>query len=77
MSVLTRFGLFRQLLTGGAVALFFGMLVVGSWISREIETVVVHRTGVTTALFVDSYVAGALDTLVHGGQLRDAGIKAQ
>jgi len=72
MSVLARFSLFRQLLAGGAVALFVGMLVVGSWISREIETAVVHRTGVTTALFVDSYVSGSLDALAHGGRLTEA-----
>lgn len=71
MSLLARFSLFRQLLAGGAVALFVGMLIVGSWISREIEAGIVHRTGIMIAAVVDDYLASGLESLSHGNGLTE------
>lgn len=71
MYALARVTLFRQLLAGGTVALFVGMLVVGTWVANEIERGVVHRAGLITGLFVDSYVSGYVQSLAEKGALTD------
>ena len=52
--------------------LFLGMLVVGSWIAREIETGVASRAGLITSLFVQSYVSGYLQSLAQNGKLAES-----
>lgn len=51
------------------VVLVAGAVIIGKWVSREIERGVVHRTGSLTALYVDSVVSPHLRSLDSGGQL--------
>jgi len=46
-----------------------GMLVIGSWVSREIENTVTHNAAVSTALYIDSMVAPHLQDLSHSDTL--------
>jgi signal transduction histidine kinase len=45
------------------VILVAGMAGIGLWMGNEIKTSVAHRTGATTALYVDSFVAPLLQEL--------------
>ncbi|MBI3938652.1 MAG: sensor histidine kinase [Betaproteobacteria bacterium] len=71
MNPFARFSLVRLLLAGGAVILLVGMMFVGTWVEREIETGVINRAGLVTSLYVDSFVSPHLQSLAGGGQLRD------
>ena len=66
MKIGVRFSLMQQMLAGGGVILLVGMLIVGAWVSREIESGVVRRAGLVTALYVDSFVSPLLQSLAHG-----------
>jgi signal transduction histidine kinase len=72
MNLLARWGLVRLLLAGGAVILLAGMLVVGTWVEREIEKGVISRAGLVTSLYVDSFVSPHLQLLGENGGLREA-----
>ena len=63
MNPFARFSLVRLLLAGGAVILLAGMLVVGTWVEREIESGVISRAGMVTGLYVDSLVTPHLQSL--------------
>ncbi len=65
------FGLVRLLLAGGAVILLTGMLVVGTWVEKEIESGVINRAGLLTSLYVDSFVSPHLQSLAGNGELRE------
>lgn len=71
MKLFARFSLIQQVLAGGAVILLAGMLVVGTWVASEIESGVVKRAGLVTALYVDSFVSPLLQSLAGGGALRE------
>lgn len=72
MQLLARFGLVRLLLAGGAVILLSGMMVVGTWVEREIESGVIHRAGLLTSLYVESLVSRHLQSLAVNEALREA-----
>ena len=71
MNLLARFSLVRLLLAGGAVILLAGMVVVGTWVVKEIESGVINRAGLMTSLYVDSFVSLHLQSLASNGQLRE------
>ena len=71
MNLLARFSLVRLLLAGGAVILLAGMLVVGAWVGKEIESGVVARAGTVTSLYVDGFVSPHVQWLAGNDQLRD------
>lgn len=48
------------------VVLVSGAFIIGSWVSREIESGVIHRTAAVTALYVDSVVVPHLTGLESG-----------
>lgn len=72
MDLLARFSLVRLLLAGGAVILLAGMLVVGTWVEREIESGVTSRAALVTSLYVDSLVSANLQSLAGNGELSEA-----
>jgi len=51
------------------IILIAGMAGIGFWIGNEIKNGVIHRTGATTALYVDSFVAPLLQELGSAGAL--------
>ena len=72
MTSFARFSLVRLLLAGGGVILLAGMLVIGTWVQREIEGGVVDRAGLITSFYVDSLVSSHLQSLTRDGQLGEA-----
>lgn len=71
MKLAGRLSLVQQVLAGGAIILLAGMLLVGAWVANEIESGVVKRAGLVTALYVDSFVSPLLQSLAGGGALRE------
>ncbi len=54
------------------VILVAGALIIGRWVSREIESGVIHRTAGITALYVDSFVSPHLQGLKTGTEIEPA-----
>ena len=59
----------QRFMLASLVILIAGMAGIGVWIGNEIRNGVIHRTGATTALYVDSFVAPLLQELVSNGVL--------
>lgn len=59
----------RRFMVASLVILLGGMAGVGAWVAKQIETGVIHRTGATTALYVDSFVAPNLQELGQSEQV--------
>jgi signal transduction histidine kinase len=59
----------QRFMLAGLVILLAGMAGIGAWVERQIETGVIHRTGATTALYVDSFVAPNLQELGSSHEL--------
>ena len=53
----------QRFMTASLIILVIGMLGIGLWIGNEIKIGVIHRTGATTALYVDSFVAPLLQEM--------------
>lgn len=54
---------------GSLVILALGMALIGTWVSRQIEDGIVHRTATTTALYVDSLISPSVQSLVSDDSL--------
>ncbi|MBI3165901.1 MAG: sensor histidine kinase [Chloroflexi bacterium] len=65
MFVFTRISFARQFLLASFVILFSGMLLIGTWLGRQIELGVIHRTAAVTALYVDSLISHHLQYLIE------------
>ncbi len=63
-SVFGRLSLSKQFLMLSFPILFAGTLVIGWWIGQQVENSVVHRIGGVTALYVGSFIAPHVQTLV-------------
>src|SRR5215211_3489330 len=59
----------QRFMLGSLLILAVGMVVIGAWVTRQIEDGVVDRTAATTALYVDSLVAPPLQDLAESGAL--------
>ena len=59
----------QRFMLASLVILIAGMAGIGVWIGNEIKNGVVHRTGATTALYVDSFVSPLLQELGSTGAL--------
>lgn len=57
---------------GSLVILALGMALIGTWVSRQIEDGIVHRTASTTALYVDSLIGPSVQSLVSDDELAAA-----
>jgi signal transduction histidine kinase len=53
----------QRFMLASLIILIAGMAGIGVWIGNEIRNGVIHRTGATTALYVDSFVAPILQEL--------------
>lgn len=51
------------------VVLVIAMLGIGSWVGEQIQSSMIHTTGVTTALYVDSFVGPLLQELGSAPQI--------
>src|SRR5512134_1771957 len=59
----------QRFMLASLVILIAGMAGIGIWVGNEIKNGVIHRTGATTALYVDSFVAPILQELGRTGAL--------
>jgi signal transduction histidine kinase len=59
----------QRFMFASLIILIAGMAGIGLWIGNEIKNGVIHRTGATTALYVDSFVAPLLQELGAAGVL--------
>jgi signal transduction histidine kinase len=53
----------QRFMLASLIILIAGMAGIGIWVGNEIKNGVIHRTGATTALYVDSFVAPLLQEL--------------
>lgn len=63
-SLFHRMSLSGQFLMVSFPILLAGMLATGWWVGRQVEDSVVHRIGAVTALYVDSFVAPHVQTMI-------------
>ena len=59
----------QRFMLASLIILIAGMAGIGIWIGNEIKNGVIHRTGATTALYVDSFVSPLLQELGSQGEL--------
>jgi len=59
----------QRFMLASLIILIAGMAGIGVWVGNQIKTGVIHRTGATTALYVDSFVAPHLQELGTTGTL--------
>ena len=60
----------QRFMLAALLILLVGLLGIGRWVEQQIVSGVIHRTGVTTALYVDSFVAPELQDLNQATELR-------
>ncbi len=66
----------RQFALAGSLVIVIGMIVVGSWVSRQIEEGVTRNSAVATALYVDSFIAPLAQELTNNKALSIGPIRA-
>ena len=69
-------GLARQFALVAAAALLVAMMVLGTWVSRKIETSVSEVAGASAALYINTFLTPHLQELAHGDTLSEASIHA-
>ena len=62
----------QRFMLGSLAILALGMALIGTWVSRQIEDGIIHRTATTTALYVDSLIGPSVQSLVTGDALAAA-----
>jgi signal transduction histidine kinase len=72
MTPFARLSLSRQFLVASFPILVVGMLVVGWWVGKKIESGVLHRLGSVTSHYVDSFISPNLQSLARAANLDDA-----
>ena len=65
----TQATLAQRFMLASLIILIAGMAGIGIWVGNQIKNGVIHRTGSTTALYVDSFVAPLLQELGSSGTL--------
>ncbi|MBI5949503.1 MAG: sensor histidine kinase [Chloroflexi bacterium] len=68
---LGRLSLAQRFALACLAVLLTGALVIGRWVSQEIQSGVIHRTSAITALYVDSFVTPQLGGLETGDGISD------
>lgn len=66
-----RLSLAQKFALASFAVLISGMLVIGSWVNQEIKTGVTRNAAITTALYLNSFVAPEVQELAHQEQLSD------
>ncbi len=69
MKAFANVSLTRQFMLVSLAILLTGMLVIGVWVSYEIERGVLNRTAAITALYVDSFVSPKIQSLATEAEL--------
>ncbi len=66
----------QQFLVMGGLVVMAGMLVIGLWVSRQIEDGVTRNTAIATALYVDNFISPLIGELEHEDVLSSTSIRA-
>jgi len=69
---LKNMSLYRRFMLASLIILLAGMLGIGAWVQQQIVDGVIHRTGATTALYVDSFVAPQIQGVNQTAELTQA-----
>jgi signal transduction histidine kinase len=69
MSAFTRRSLSNQFLVASFPVLLIGMLLIGSWMGRQIEESAAYRIGGVTGMYVDSFIAPHVQSLTANEDL--------
>ncbi len=72
MNALSRLSLVRRFLLIGFLILLVGMVLIGTWVGRQIETGVISGTGVVTNMYLDGAISPHVQSLAAGDRLDDA-----
>lgn len=72
MNPFGRLSLLHHLLAGGFVVLLAGMLIVGTWVSNDLEQGHLNHLGSLNSLYGNSFVSPHLDSLASSGRLAEA-----
>jgi signal transduction histidine kinase len=72
MSAFSRRSLSHQFLIASFPILLVGLLLIGSWMARQIEDSVAYRIGGVTGMYVDSFIAPHVQSLVTHDELSAA-----
>lgn len=67
--LLKNLNLSQRFMLASLVFLLGGMVGIGAWVQNQILSGVIRRTGATTALYVDSFVAPLVQELGESGEL--------
>jgi signal transduction histidine kinase len=71
MSTFSRWSLSRQFLLASFPILFVGMLLIGSWVAKQIEDSVAYRIGGVMGMYVDSFIAPHVQSLTRSDDLSE------
>jgi len=74
-TVFGRLTLAQRFMLASLVILVTGMLGLGAWVGQQIKTGVINRSGATTALYVDSFVAPLLQELGESREISPAHVE--
>ena len=69
-------GLTKQFALVAAAALLVAMIVLGTWVSKKIETGVAEVAGASAALYINAFLSPHLQELAQGDTLSEASVKA-
>ena len=69
MSAFSRLSLAKQYMLVSLLVMLGGLVIIGFWVSRQIETAVTNRTAAITALYVDSHLSPYLQPLATRQEL--------
>ncbi|MCB8943807.1 MAG: sensor histidine kinase [Ardenticatenaceae bacterium] len=75
MFAFTKFSLARQYMLVSFLVMVGGMVVIGLWVSKEIEMGVINRTAAVTALYVDSYISPYVQPAATKNELPPADVQ--
>ena len=72
----TALTLSSQFALAGGLVMLIGMIIVGVWVSRQIEQGVIRNSGISTALYVDSFISPLAQELANSKTLSIGPISA-
>jgi signal transduction histidine kinase len=72
MMALSRLSLVHRFLLIGFLILLGGMVLIGTWVGRQIESGVISGTGIVTNMYLDGAISPHVQSLAGGDRLDDA-----
>ena len=73
--LITRWNLIRRFNVVSLIIMILGTMVIGSWVSKQIETSIINESATTTALYLASFFAPNLQELAHSEFISPASVE--